>query len=142
MAAEVKIYKQYLPVESTCIVNNFVIKLEVCKTPEQIIIGMSNRDFLSENHGMLFNHVVEGIAPQYYIIMRNTIVPMDVIFIKEKKIIDLFENCTPNDGKIYYPRSEEKFDSVLELPDKSIKKFNLKINDDVSFQPETIDVIS
>ena len=54
--------------------------------------------------------------------------PIDIIFCdKNDKIIEIKENLKP--FQIYFPKN--KFNSFVEFPNKTIKKYNLKLNDKI-----------
>lgn len=53
-------------------------EVEIVKTPGERAYGLMNRQFLDENCGMLFIEDKEGVE---YFWMKNTLIPLDIIFI-------------------------------------------------------------
>jgi uncharacterized membrane protein (UPF0127 family) len=54
--------------------------------------GLSKREHLLENEGMLFNFNTPGTRSFH---MKDCYVPLDIIFIEEGKIKKIFHNCPP-----------------------------------------------
>ena len=63
---------------------NFTFNVEVAKTIEERRVGLMYRKKLLNNEGMLFIFPHEKIIQLW---MKNTYIPLDVIFISENKII-------------------------------------------------------
>ena len=77
------------------LINNQNVNLEVAKTFSQREIGLMNRSSLEENSGMLF--VFE--QPQKLgFWMKNTLIPLDIIFLDQNFNILNIENATPQPG--------------------------------------------
>lgn len=103
---------QYLPltIESAGGVHSFAI--EVMDTPAERQQGMMFRESMAPDAGMLF--VFEQTRPVAFW-MRNTLIPLDMVFIRENGIIanihanavPLDETSVPSDGPVRY---------VLEIP--------------------------
>ncbi|MCX8009506.1 MAG: DUF192 domain-containing protein, partial [Patescibacteria group bacterium] len=86
--------------------------MELFDTQEKRTRGLSGRDFLPENKGMLF--IFE--KPDYYTFwMKEMKFPLDFIWIRGDEIVEITENVKPED---YQPpkffTSKEKVDKVLE----------------------------
>ncbi len=73
--------------------NNQPVMLEVANTPEAISKGLMGRTYLPARKGMLF--VFNDVAYRHFW-MKNTLVPLDMIFIKLK-------TNTPDDGHWHAP---------------------------------------
>ncbi|BCX16076.1 MAG: hypothetical protein KatS3mg098_305 [Candidatus Parcubacteria bacterium] len=95
--------------------------------------GLSQREELSENQGMIF--VFE--RPQIpFFWMKDMKFALDFIWINQNQIVDLAENIPPPSRflspQIVYPK--EKVDKVLEVKAGTIKKLNLKKGDLIEFR--------
>jgi uncharacterized membrane protein (UPF0127 family) len=70
-----------------------VIDVELAETSEKRETGLMYRDNIEESQGMLF--LFEKEEPQAFW-MKNTIMPLDIIYINSKKeIVKIFKNTTP-----------------------------------------------
>ena len=100
-------------------------KIELAKTSAQKIKGLSNRDKLCPNCGMLFIFGFETELPFW---MKDTLIPLDMIwFDKTGKIVDIKTASETNSQKIYQNQSPAQY--VLELNANDSQKLNLKIGD-------------
>lgn len=106
--------------------------LEIAQTPEERQKGLMFRSSLNQDAGMLFIFPEEGIYPFW---MKNTLIPLDIIWInKDKKIIHIENNvppCKEDPCPSYSP--EEKALYVLEINAGLSKKYEFKEGDKVKF---------
>ena len=89
--------------------------------------GLSGRKSLKENEGMLF---ILPIAANYGFWMRDMNFPIDIIWIKNDKIIGISENLASEGSKplkIYYPPSS--IDKALEVSAGVVSAKNIEIGD-------------
>ena len=112
-----------------------VFKVEVAKTPDQHAKGLSERDSLPENAGMLF---VFDKPDQYQFWMKNTKIPLDIIWInQDKKIVDFYQNAQPEpavpDSQLrrYGPSTSALY--VLELAAGTVGKYQITTSELVDF---------
>jgi uncharacterized membrane protein (UPF0127 family) len=110
-------------------VNNTPFKVKIAVTPEAIRRGMQKQRFESENEGMFF--IVREDEHCYW--MKDCIIPLDIIFIKDGEIVKIYENCPPCDGD-NCPTYCSDADRVLEIGGGMSKKFGLKEGDTVTVQ--------
>ncbi len=83
---------QYLPVRAQVQVFGQTLDLEVPKTAAQQARGLMYRSVLAENRGMLF----EFNTPQHVQFwMKGVEVPLDMIFLREGRIVAIAANCRP-----------------------------------------------
>lgn len=68
------------------------------------------RKTLEKNHGMLFTYNSEKVIPIW---MKNTYIPLDIIWIDKNGLIVDIQQGKPHSEKILYPKSLAKY--VLEL---------------------------
>lgn len=93
-----------------------VIRLMVADSPEERSRGLSRRTNLAENEGMLF--VFD--TPDYHSFwMKDMKFPLDIIFIRDDRIVAVYENVLP-------PNSEQETPSVVKPDEKA--NFVLEIN--------------
>ena len=74
------------------LVSGATIDVEIAKTPEELSRGLMNRATLPENGGMLF--VFSDSAPRAFW-MKNTLIPLDIIFISSDTKITNIEHALP-----------------------------------------------
>ena len=110
------------------IINNYKDKItyavEVVKSQSDQEIGLMYRKRLKKKTGMLFIFKKEKKATFW---MKNTYIPLDIIFIKEDGTIDSIKfNAEPLKTKKI--QSKDKIAAVLEINAGEAKKFNFNIN--------------
>ena len=90
-----------------------ILKLEIADTDEARIKGLMNREVLNKNTGMLFDF---GKPDYYSMWMKNTLIPLDMIFFNEKgKVIKTTHNRKPMSEDLINPCSIE-FENSLRAP--------------------------
>lgn len=114
-------------------VQNRSFNLIVAKDPKDIEIGLSNRTSLPENEGMLF---IFNKSDYYQFWMRDMKFPIDIIFIKDNKIVTIHHNAQPPKSAnenipLYKPTSP--VNRVFEINAGLAKKYNIKEGDTVQF---------
>ncbi len=90
-------------------------------------LGLSNRESLDDNMTMLF--IFKDKAKRTFV-MRDMDFSLDIIFLSDNKIIDIYKNLEPegHEPKNHY-LSSNLSDMVLEVNAGLAEKYNLKIND-------------
>ncbi len=116
------------------LVNGQTISVMVAKTEKEKQLGLSQKDKIGENQGMLF--VFD--TPNYYSFwMKEMKFPIDIIYINGNKITTIVENAKPplsaNDNLTIYQPSE-KSDKVLEVNAGSADKFKIKTGTTVKIE--------
>lgn len=113
---------------------NLVVENAV--TPEELQNGLMDRKNLPEGTGMIFN--LKGI-PQVAMWMKNTLIPLDMVFVNDGKVVWLYENAKPNSTEIIQPPVPTN--AVIELNAGDIKKLGIKEGDVVkhAFFTETVE---
>ncbi len=103
------------------------IEIEVADTPEKQALGLMFRTALADNAGMLFTH---GAPSELTMWMRNTYIPLDMVFIRADGTVHRIEARTE-------PLSERIITSggpviaVLELAGGAAERLGLKPGDKV-----------
>lgn len=106
-------------------IKNIDYKIELSKTTAQKSKGLSERETLCQNCGMLFIFGFETNLPFW---MKNTLIPLDMIWLdKDGKIVDIQTANETNSTKIYQNKTPAQY--VLELNANDSQKINLKIGD-------------
>ena len=108
---------------------NITFNVEVAKTIEERKTGLMYRKKLLNNEGMLFIFPGENIIQLW---MKNTYIPLDVIFIsKNKVIVDIKKNMEKLSETIIKSKVKSKY--ALEFKAGLINKLDIRIGDKVLF---------
>ena len=128
-SAASQISGQSLPIEAKLKTTNGIVELEVARTEEQQEIGLMYRRTLAPERGMLF--VFE--QPRYLKFwMKNTLIPLDMIFLRAGQIQAIIANvppCYKDPCPSYGPY--KMVDQVIELKAGEATKLGLKLNSSV-----------
>lgn len=121
---------QYLPISAKAVIKGRIIQLEVAKTSEQQATGLMFRTNLPRNRGMLF--AFDPPRPTSFW-MKNTLIPLDMIFLSEGKVKAIIANVPPckNDPCRSYSPGPIDIDGVIELKAGRAKQLGLKVGDTV-----------
>ncbi len=112
-------------------INGHEMGVEIQSTPEGLQKGLMFRKEIPSGKGMLLNF---GKDHPTKIWMKNVKQPLDIIYIKDDKVIDLFKNAMPDLGDgMFDSIAEVMCDMVLELPAGDIEKFDIKSGDMFGF---------
>lgn len=105
------------------------IRVEVADSDQERINGLSNRDRIPEDQGMLFVFEESG---RYPIWMRNMKFPLDIYWLDGRGVIvDIWENANPDSyPQIFEPRDEAYY--VLEVVAGFSEIYNIEIGDRVT----------
>jgi uncharacterized membrane protein (UPF0127 family) len=113
-------------------INNHVFTYEIAITPQEQMKGLSGRDLLPDNHGMLF---VYNRKEQYAFWMNQMKFPIDIIWIDDTKVVDITKNVpTPAPGDqlpTYAPK--RPVNRVFEVAAGTADRFGIKEGDEVTY---------
>ena len=114
-------------------IKNLIIYVDLAKTPEQQAKGLSIKNTLNENEGMLF---IFDTPKEYSFWMKDMKFPIDIIWISsDNKIVHIEKNLQPCAFFLfctsYSPHANSKY--VLEVPSNYTAKNNIVIGDRVDF---------
>jgi len=110
--------------------NKISVSVEVMRTKDERQLGLMYRKSLKKSRGMLFIFDKESIQP---FTMKNTYIPLDMIFIsRTKKIADIVENTTPKTKGPYQIQKPSQY--VLEVNAGFCRKNGIKKGDSVVFK--------
>lgn len=96
-------------------------------------MGLMNRQHLAQNQGMLF---IFGKEDYYSFWMKNTLIPLDIIWIDDsQKIVDIESSVPPCESPTCPSyKSDQRASYVLEIPAGSSQQFGLIIGQKVLFK--------
>ncbi len=107
--------------------SSVLITCEIASTPKELSKGLMNRQELPEDKGMLFVYENEQNLSFW---MKNTLIPLDIIFLDKEGIIlniesaDVESNISDDDMKRYYSSNPAKF--VIEINQGLSKLYGIK----------------
>jgi len=114
-------------VSEVCFENN-CFNIEIADTAQERETGLMNREYLTPTSGMLFVFDQAGI---YNFWMKNTLIPLDMIWIDENnKIIFIKENaqpCKTEQCETFGPDEKAKY--ILEINGGLVGGMELKVDD-------------
>lgn len=115
-------------------IDNHEFQLLIAKKGEDMQIGLSKYNKLDDGKAMVFIFEKPGF---YRFWMKDMKFPIDIIFIKDNKIVTIYKNVPiPKDSistlSIYSP--SEPIDKVLETNSGISDKFGFKIGDKIEFK--------
>lgn len=114
------------------LINNQKIFIELADTPEKRKQGLSGRELMTQDRGMLFVFPQPGL---YSFWMQGMGFDLDFVFINDDKVVDIVENVSfpQPDEPPRRVRSDKESDKVLELNAGLVEKLDVKPGDQVSF---------
>lgn len=121
-----------LPITAQATIAGEVIQLEVAKTAYEQAMGLMYRAELPADRGMLFPFDPPRRVNFW---MKNVQVPLDMVFIKNGKVVAIAANvppCTVLECPLYGP--PQPVDQVLELRGGRAKELNLKVGDTIALK--------
>lgn len=126
----------FLPQQSTLKtikINDTTLKVEIADTKEKRSKGLAGRQSLAPDEGMLFLFPEAGRYPFW---MKGLTFPLDFIWIREDKVVDLTQNVPPSspgqtDASLPIYEPKEDVDAVLEISAGTIQRLNIKVGDSV-----------
>ena len=118
-------------------IRDITFQTQLATTDSEKVEGLMNVTSMPEGKGMLF--VYDHESPKRFW-MKDTIIPLDMIFIDDVyRIVEIFENVPPCDTEecsIYYTPKGIKY--VLEINGGLSKTYGFKIGDLVEFTNESL----
>ncbi|OGC92586.1 hypothetical protein A2899_02745 [Candidatus Amesbacteria bacterium RIFCSPLOWO2_01_FULL_49_25] len=116
-------------------INEKQFDVEIADTPKKIELGLSGRENLPPDSGMLF--VFEKPA-SYPFWMKDMRFSLDFIWISNRKVVQISENVLPPDASHPVPTTitpDQPVDHVLEVTAGFVKNHAININDEVDYRP-------
>jgi uncharacterized membrane protein (UPF0127 family) len=117
-------------------IKDTLIRVEIADTQEERAKGLGGRQSLASDSGMLF---VFPKADQYTFWMKGLSFPLDMIWLSNKRVIDIMKNVPPptaNQSDADLPRYKplEPADMILEVNAGFVDQHNIKVGDTVEIQ--------
>jgi uncharacterized membrane protein (UPF0127 family) len=106
-------------------------EVELALSPTQHYRGLSNRDDLKNDEGMLF---IFDKEQDKSFVMRDMNFPLDIIFIRDFRVVNLYQNLSPEGPqptKSYH--SGSPVDAVLEIKGGLSRVCKIGINTEVNW---------
>jgi uncharacterized membrane protein (UPF0127 family) len=129
-----KIFNLTRQTKAKAIINHRTFTLIVAETDEEKRIGLSLRKSLPKDYGMLFQFEHEDFHPFW---MRNMKFPIDILFIRNNKIVTIYRNVqppqSPSDVLILY-RPAEPSDKVIEINANLSDEYGFKVGDEITLE--------
>jgi len=101
-------------------------RVQWARTPDQLATGLMFRSRLPKREGMLLDY---GTPQRASIWMRNTFIPLDIVFIKPDGRIESIQRGQPLDETTIPSRGPVR--AVLELPAGTARRLGIKPGDRV-----------
>lgn len=127
-------FPQKKPLSETKIqVGSNIINVELADTPAERARGLSGRDSLATDSGMLF---VFPESKKYQFWMKGMKIPIDIIFINGGKVVDFLKNVPPpqpnqKDADLPLLQPTTAVDMVLEVSSGYIDQKGIVVGDNV-----------
>lgn len=120
--------------QTKLMVGKNLLKIEIADTPESRARGLSGRESIASDSGMLF---VFSESKIYQFWMKGMKIPLDIIFINEGKVVDFLKNVSPpspnqQDADLPKLAPNTPVDMVLEVNSNYIDTYEVKIGDTVA----------
>lgn len=118
----------YTPADAglhTVYIGGVPLSVELAVTPEQHEQGLSGREFMGYNRGMLFVFEKPG---RYRIWMKDMLMPIDVFWVSaDGVVVDLWEEAQPESYPfIFEPTLEAQY--IIEAPAGFARVYNITKN--------------
>lgn len=112
-------------------INQTVFNVQIADNIFKRQLGLSNRDLIEPNKGMLFIFK-HKLKPMFWMLKMHF--PIDVLWILDDKILDISQNIQPPTitGSINTMKPSVKINKVLEINAGDVKLYNIKIGDTIS----------
>ncbi len=104
------------------------VSVEIASTATERALGLMYRKELPEGEGMLFVFSKETSGSFW---MKNTPISLDILFIREGRIVDIIEKTVPYSLESLTPR--ETYTTVLEVPAGSVARHDIRRGDRVRY---------
>lgn len=118
---------------ATMQVGDQTYRVELARTTEQQAHGLSGRQSMENDEGMLFPYSPKT-QPSFW--MKGMRFAIDIIWIADEAIVGIEPNVVADDGARLYP-APQPIDAVLELAAGVATRDGLTVGDTVTYPPDT-----
>jgi len=110
-----------------------IVEIELARTPQEISRGLMFRNHLDEGQGMLF--IFDSEQPRGFW-MKNTLLPLDIIFISEKfRIVSAVTNAQPcRQDPCFVYRSDMPAKYVIEVNGGFMERHHILVGSKVQLK--------
>lgn len=119
--------------KKSIVVGSNVFEIEIADTQEKRQKGLSGRESLEKNTGMLFIFEKQNTRPPFW--MKGMLVPIDIVWIDNDKVVQLNTEVPQETGKeekqLRQYMANQPIDYVLELPAGTVKETKIRVGDRV-----------
>jgi uncharacterized protein len=125
-------YIYLLPKTPVAEINGHIFSLYLAKTATEQEVGLAKFNKIDNDKAMLF---LFPRSDYYSFWMKNMHFPIDIIFISNDKVVDVFYNVPlslDNDLPTY--RTKRKADKVLEINAGLAKQYGIKIGTEIKIK--------
>lgn len=110
--------------------------LEIADTTLKRRTGLSGRNILESDQGMLFIFPEKDTNPTFW--MKDMLIPIDIVWINDNKVIKIDKNISPPkentpDNQLVQYRSNLPIDFVLEVNAGFCDENNIEAGNDIEF---------
>ncbi len=134
-----KIELPFLPhpvISKALLINGSKLKVEIADTESKRNKGLSDRDSIATDSGMLFIYPNVG---KHVFWMKGMKFPLDFVWINQDKVVDLIPGVPPpaqgqKDADLPLYTSKSDADKILEVNVGVINKLNIKIGDTIKVE--------
>ncbi|MDO8492658.1 MAG: DUF192 domain-containing protein [bacterium] len=112
-------------------INDTAIVVEIANNPEKRILGLSGRESLPQNAGMLFAFA-EPSFPEFW--MKDMKFSIDIIWMDQKyTVVEITKNISPETfPNTFSPKEKSKY--VVEVNTGFIDKYKINVGDKAAFE--------
>lgn len=113
--------------------DNVVVKVDLAVTPAEQARGLSGREGLGEDEGLLF---LLPTSREYGFWMKDMLFPIDILWIQDGVIIDITENAEVPTSPYNLPQYSPigPVDTVLEVNAGFVDKHDLRLGTSVRYK--------
>ncbi len=110
-----------------------LLAVEIARTAPEQYQGLSDRDSLCPDCGMLF---VFATATRPTFVMRRMHFPLDMVWISEGRVAEIHKNLPP-EGKSprHFYRPAQPIEAILEINGGYCERYNIRVGDKVKILP-------
>ncbi len=111
---------------SVLLINDSILIVDIADTPKKRTIGLSGRDSLQDNEGII---LVFDSLDFHSVWMKDMFFPIDVVWFDEKwKVVDIEKDIRPESFPMgFHPRKPAQY--ILEISAGSIERIGISIGD-------------